>query len=58
MLLHPGKPERSIEDMILRPETRMYFLVMYNLSPMQQGIQALHAAVEYGLTYGDNLLKG
>jgi hypothetical protein len=28
-------------------EYRMYFLVMYNISPIQQGIQALHAAIEY-----------
>ncbi len=33
------------------PELRMYFLVMYNLSPIQQGIQCLHAVVEYFLKY-------
>ncbi len=33
-------------------ELRMYFLTMYNLSPIQQGIQSLHAVVEYGLKYG------
>lgn len=26
---------------------KMYFLVLYNLSPIQQGIQSLHACVEY-----------
>lgn len=34
-----------------KPELRMYFLVMYNISPIQQGIQALHACVEYFLKY-------
>ncbi len=34
-----------------KPELRMYFLVMYNLSPIQQGIQALHAIVEYFLKH-------
>lgn len=28
-------------------EQRMYFLVLYNISPIQQGIQALHSAIEY-----------
>lgn len=30
-------------------EYRMYFLVPYNISPIQQAIQAGHAVVEYGL---------
>lgn len=30
----------------------MYFFVMYSLSGIQKGIQAGHAAVEYGLKYG------
>ncbi len=34
-----------------KPELRMYFLTMYNLSPIQQGIQSLHACVEYFLKY-------
>ncbi len=34
-----------------KPELRMYFLTMYNLSPIQQGIQCLHACVEYFLKY-------
>jgi hypothetical protein len=33
-------------------ELRMYFFVMYNLSGIQKGIQAGHAAVEYGLKFG------
>jgi len=32
---------------------RMYFLVMYNLSPIQQGIQAGHVSLEYVDEYGD-----
>lgn len=31
---------------------RMYGLVPYNLSPIQQGIQFGHAVVEYALAYG------
>lgn len=33
-------------------EKRMYFLVCYNISAIQQGIQSLHACVEYSLKYG------
>ena len=32
---------------------RMYGLVPYNISPIQQGIQFGHAVVEYGLIYGE-----
>lgn len=32
---------------------RMYHLVLYSLSPIQKGIQAYHAGVEYMLKYGD-----
>lgn len=35
-------------------ELRMYFFVPYNLSPIQQAIQAGHAAVEYALNYKDD----
>ena len=35
-----------------RLQQRMYGLVPYNISPIQQGIQFGHAVVEYGLTYG------
>lgn len=31
---------------------RMYFFVMYNLSGIQKGIQAGHAAIEYQLKHG------
>ena len=33
-------------------ELRMYFLVPYNISPIQQAIQAGHAALKYALEYG------
>ena len=33
-------------------EQRMYGLVPYNISPIQQGIQFGHAVVEYGLKHG------
>jgi len=32
---------------------RMYGFVPYNLSPIQQGIQYFHAAIEYSLKYGN-----
>jgi hypothetical protein len=32
-------------------EKRMYFLTMYNLSPIQQGIQCGHAALRYTAEY-------
>jgi len=35
-------------------EYRMYGLVPYNISPIQQGIQYGHAVVEYQLRYGDS----
>ena len=35
-----------------RLKQRMYGLVPYNISPIQQGIQFGHAVVEYGLSYG------
>ena len=33
-------------------EKRMYFFVPYNISPIQQAIQAGHAALEYAYEYG------
>ncbi len=35
-------------------ELRMYFFVPYNISPIQAGIQALHAVVRYGTRYHDD----
>ena len=32
---------------------RMYHLVLYSLSPIQKGIQAYHAGIEYSLRYKD-----
>lgn len=33
---------------------RMYNLVIYQLSPIQKGIQAYHSAIEYSIKYRDN----
>lgn len=35
---------------------KMYFLVLYNLSPIQQGIQAGHCAVEYILKEKESIV--
>lgn len=35
---------------------RMYFFVPYNISPIQQAIQAGHAALEYAVKFGDTEL--
>ena len=35
-------------------ELRMYFLVMYNISPIQQGIQSLHGSKAYVKKYKGN----
>lgn len=43
--IEPVEPEKS--------GLRMYFFVMYNLSGIQKGIQAGHAAIEYYLKYGN-----
>jgi hypothetical protein len=37
-------------------ELRMYFFVMYNLSPIQQGIQAGHCVEEYADKFGQSEL--
>ncbi|MFW6226246.1 MAG: hypothetical protein ACOC3V_04755 [bacterium] len=37
-------------------EKRMYFFVPYNISPIQQAIQAGHAAIEYSRKYKDSEL--
>ncbi len=39
----------KIKEMAERLEQRMYGLVPYNISPIQQGIQFGHAVVEYSL---------
>ena len=38
-----------------RLEYRMYFLVPYNISGRQSGIQSLHGVVEYHLLYGEDV---
>ena len=35
-------------------ELRAYFFVPYNISPIQQAIQAGHAAIDYAFRYGDS----
>ena len=35
-------------------EKRMYFLTMYNISPIQQGIQCGHAQMEYALKHWED----
>ena len=42
----------------MKEELRMYVLVPYNLSPIQQGIQAAHAIAELGLDMSDNGYHG
>lgn len=37
-------------------ELRMYFFVPYNISPIQQAIQAGHAAIEYAYQFGKTKL--
>lgn len=41
-----------MEETEYRLKYKMYFMVLYNLSPMQQGIQSLHAVVRYGRKFG------
>lgn len=38
-----------------KPELRMYGLVPYNISPIQQGIQYTHSVVRYGRKYNNEL---
>jgi hypothetical protein len=40
---------KEIKDL----DFRMYCLVLYNISPIQQGIQSLHAALEYANEYSN-----
>lgn len=58
-MLHPepidsGKNEKK--EMEKELELRMYFFVPYNISPIQQAIQAGHAAVEYAYQLGKTKL--
>ena len=47
-----GKKRGYVSKSFNKEGLRLYFFVMYNLSGIQKGIQAGHAAVEYGLKYG------
>jgi len=49
-----NKTEKKMEKKEL--ELRMYFFVPYNISPIQQAIQAGHAAVEYAYQLGKTKL--
>ena len=40
---------KNKEQNVYSLEYRMYSLVMYNISPIQQGIQAYHATIEYSI---------
>lgn len=44
----------SVDEKLFMPcrDWRMYFFVMYNLSEIQKGIQAGHAAMEYARHFG------
>jgi hypothetical protein len=47
--------KRVMEEMDNKPlELRMYFFVPYNISPIQQAIQAGHAALEYARKFGQS----
>jgi hypothetical protein len=46
------KPEMVTINKSEEAGLRMYFFVMYNLSGIQKGIQAGHAAIEYQLLHG------
>lgn len=44
----------NIDKKLLKLEYRMYGLVPYNISPIQQGIQFGHAVVDYGRSVKSN----
>ena len=46
--------KRDIKEVLDNPGFRMYSLVLYNLSPIQQGIQMAHAAIEYYRNFNDS----
>lgn len=46
-----------VDSISLEPmELRMYFFVPYNISPIQQAIQAGHASLEYAVKFSDSYL--
>lgn len=50
-LVSPKEIVRIMKEETQKLELRMYFLVPYNISPIQQAIQAGHAALEYAHKY-------
>lgn len=51
-LLDPNQPVFSDEQIFLgNLRYRMYNLVLYNISPIQQGIQVAHSIVEYSTAF-------
>lgn len=51
-MLHPEPDDSNKKSPKKEFELRMYFFVPYNLSPIQQSIQAGHAAIEYAYQFG------
>lgn len=51
-MLHPEPDDSNKKSSKKEFELRMYFFVPYNLSPIQQAIQAGHAALEYADKFG------
>lgn len=49
------KQFKSVDTELLNVlEQRMYSIVLYNLSPIQKGIQAYHASIDFQLLYGND----
>ena len=46
---------REEEIKLWELEYRMYTLVLYNISPIQQGIQTAHSIIEYSNIFGDTI---
>ena len=38
----------KMSELLIRPKFKMYCIVLKQLSPIQKGVQAAHAIVEYG----------
>lgn len=55
-MLHPEPDDSNKKSSKKEFELRMYFFVPYNLSPIQQAIQAGHAAIEYAHQFGKTKL--
>lgn len=41
----------KMSELLIRPKFKMYCIVLKQLSPIQKGVQAAHAIVEYGNLY-------